>query len=253
MNRSLWTATLSKYNAPAWPCPTCNNGILILDQKTVVYHETDCSKKEHREEYWAPEMTDFRFSAWLKCNYLGCGDVAVVSGGGGVECWQTCNAEGETETVESEYFTVNFISPTPNIFYLPKGCPDEAKIHLRAGFNLFFSDQSAAANRIRVALECLLDYLKIPRRRKDQSNKFIDLSLHKRIEHFTKNEPALGGQLMALKWLGNTASHEGNVSRNDLLDAFEILEHVLVELIDKRSAKVVELARKLTKKHARRK
>jgi hypothetical protein len=66
-------------------------------------------------------------------------------------------------------------------------------------------------------------------------------------------EASLGIQLMALKWLGNTASHEGNVSREDLLDAFEILEHILVELIDQRSVRVAELARNLTKKHAKRK
>jgi len=67
-----------------------------------------------------------------------------------------------------------------------------------------------------------------------------------------KGEPAVGAQLMALKWLGNTASHEGSVSRDDLLDAFEILEHSLSELIEQRSARVAELARQLTKKHSKR-
>jgi hypothetical protein len=66
------------------------------------------------------------------------------------------------------------------------------------------------------------------------------------------DQTTLGSQLMALKWLGNTASHEGGVSRDDLLDAFEILEHNLRELIEHRSARVAELARKLTKKHGRR-
>src|ERR1035437_667301 len=87
------------------------------------------------------------------------------------------------------------------------------------------SDQGAAANRLRVALECLLDHVGIPRQEKNQKGDVWDLKLHSRIETFEKAEANLGGQLMALKWLGNTASHEGNVTREDLLDALEILEH----------------------------
>ena len=56
---------------------------------------------------------------------------------------------------------------------------------------------------------------------------------------------------MALKSLGNTGTHEGQVTREDVLDAFEIIEHALAELIDRRTAKVAALARKLSKKHAR--
>lgn len=57
---------------------------------------------------------------------------------------------------------------------------------------------------------------------------------------------------MALKWLGNAGSHDRTVSKSDLLDAFEILEHALAEIIDRRSAKVAELAKKLAKKHGHR-
>ena len=59
-----------------------------------------------------------------------------------------------------------------------------------------------------------------------------------------------GPHLMALKWRGNAGSHGSKVSRIDLLDAFEIMEHSLVEILDKRSAKVAALAEKMTKKHA---
>ena len=54
---------------------------------------------------------------------------------------------------------------------------------------------------------------------------------------------------MALKWLGNTGTHKGEVDREDLLDAFEILEHALTELIDRRATKIAALAKKLTQKH----
>ncbi len=253
MKRSLWTATISEHHAPAWPCPTCNKGTLALKTKSVIFDETVDSKQEHDEDYWSPECTDYVFTAWLKCGHPSCGQEVAVSGNGGVEQWQVMGPDDEPEIVYNDYFTPKFLSPTPDIFDLPRKCPDVVKSHLRAGFKLFFCDQSAAANRIRVALENLLDHLTVPRRRKNQNNKLSNLSLHERIELFIKREPSLGGQLMALKWLGNTASHEADVSRDDLLDAFEILQHILEELIGHRSARVAELARKLTKKHAKRK
>ena len=54
---------------------------------------------------------------------------------------------------------------------------------------------------------------------------------------------------MALKWFGNTASHEGNVSREDLLDAFEILEFLVAQLFDQKDPRIAELARQLDLKH----
>ena len=77
----------------------------------------------------------------------------------------------------------------------------------------------------------------------------IDLNLHARIEEFAKRDAVIGAQLMALKWLGNTGSHEGSVTKDDLLGAFEIMEHALVELIDRRSEKVAALAKQLAHRH----
>lgn len=252
MKRSLWKSTLSDSLSPAWPCPACNKGTLVLVPKSLTFNETVASKRGHSEDSWSPEDVTYAFTAWLKCSHPSCSQEVAVCGIGGVEQWQTTDPEGEVQIVYDEYFVPRLLWPMPDIFDIPAKCPDEVKHHLRAGFRLFFSDQSAAANRIRVALESLLDHVGVPRKRKDQNNKFSDLALHGRIELFQKDQPSLGSQLMALKWLGNTASHEGNIGRDDLLDAFEILEHVLDELIGQRSARVAELARKLTKKHAKR-
>ena len=55
---------------------------------------------------------------------------------------------------------------------------------------------------------------------------------------------------MALKWLGNTGSHGSKVNVEDLLDAFEILEHTLSEIIENKSKKIATLAVNLTKKYS---
>jgi len=69
------------------------------------------------------------------------------------------------------------------------------------------------------------------------------------IDHYSVSSPTIGHQFMALKWLGNSGSHSSGVTQQDLLDAFEILEHVLAEVIDRRSDKVAKLAKALTKRH----
>ena len=96
-----------------------------------------------------------------------------------------------------------------------------------------------------------MNHLGVPKRKKEKNGRYFDLSLHARIDAFAKTKSPVGSQLMALKWLGNAGSHSTEVSKDDLLDAFEIMEHSLVEIIDKRSAKVAALAKKLTKKHRR--
>jgi hypothetical protein len=214
----------------------------------LAHKETVASKRAHDDEEWDPECVTYAFTAWVKCNQQSCGQEVVVSGVGGVEMSYDPDPEGEVDF--EDYFAPRFCFPMPDIFEIPKKCPREIKTELCAGFSLFWSDSAATANRVRVALEHLMGHLGVPTRRKDQHGRFFDQSLHQRIEMFAKGNPSIGSQLMALKWLGNTGSHQGVVTRDDILDAFEILEHALGELIDQRSAKVAALARKLMKKHA---
>ena len=249
MKRSIWNMTLTENSAPPWPCSECGKGLLRLVPKSLSYKETIQSQRAHGEEAWDPDWIDHAFSAWLKCSHAGCGQEVVVSGVGGVEAWYD-NEEGTTGW--TPYFAPKWCSPMPDVFEFPAKCPDDVKKQLRLSFKLFWADQASAASKVRIALERLMDHLGVPKRKKDKNGKLGDLSLHQRIEIFQLGKSAIGSQLMALKWLGNTGSHESQVSRDDLLDAFEILEHALSELIDRRSEKVAELAKKLTRKHARR-
>jgi hypothetical protein len=190
------------------------------------------------------------FNAWLKCNQPSCGEVVAAIGKGGVSQVQSWGEDGNIEERLEEEFYPLFCRPMPDIFRIPEECPKEVKTELRAAFRLFCSDQSASAGRVRVSLERLMDHYGVPKRRKGKDCKFFPLSLHTRIETFSKARSEAGVKLMALKWLGNTASHQGDVSRDDLLDGFEILEYLLAELFEQRAARVAELAKSLTKKHA---
>jgi Domain of unknown function (DUF4145) len=158
---------------------------------------------------------------------------------------------GDGDWNYEDYFSPRFCSPMPDIIDLPMKCSDPIKSELRSSFTLFWSNPAACASRIRVGLEQLMNHMGVPKRRKNSNGRYSDLTLHARIDAFAAKEASIGNQLMALKWLGNTGSHDGRVSRTDLLDAFEILEHALNEIFERRSARVSELAKKLIKKHAR--
>jgi hypothetical protein len=212
----------------------------------LIHKETVWSKRARKSDDWDPDWITYAFTAWVKCNNPSCNEEAAVAGNGGVNY----NYDEEGQAVERfDYFSPQFCTPMPYIFELPKNCPDEIASELRAAFALFWSDPSASANRVRVALEALMNHLQIQKRRKNKNCKFDKLNLHSRIKVFSVNESRIGDQLMALKWLGNTGSHDGKVMRNDVLDAFEIIEQALLELVEHRSKRLAALAQGLTEKH----
>jgi hypothetical protein len=246
MNRSLWTSQLTQDSIPAWPCPICGSNTVKLVPKSLVHKETSLSRSEHSHEDWGPEWIAYVFTAWAKCNHSGCGNEMAISGTGGVDM----GFDDEGASGWEDYFAPKFCAPMPDIITLPKKCPEDIRNEFRAAFASFWSDASSTVNHIRIGLERIMDYLGVQRRRKLTSGKFWDLTLHQRIEVFAKAQVSVGSQLMALKWLGNAGSHGEQINRDDILDAFEILEHALTEVIERRSEKVAELTKKLTKRHA---
>ena len=250
MNRHIWTQSLSKHSAPMWPCPHCKQSVLALIPDSLLKKETKESKKARDYDGWDPDWITYAFNAWLKCSHPSCGQEVIVAGKGSVERTQSCDEEGNLEENWEDSFQPLFCWPMPDIFTLPEKCPKEVKAELCAAFRLFWSDQAASAGRIRVSLERLMDHYHVPKRRKGQNGKYYNLKLHDRIETFTQAKSGAGEKLMALKWLGNTASHQGAVSRDDILNGFEILEYLLVELFEQRAVRIEELTRQLTKKHA---
>jgi hypothetical protein len=247
MDRSLWTGSLSEHTCPPWPCPECRKGTVSLVPKSVVSQETAASKRERGDDDWDPDWIRHAFTAWAGCNNPSCKQRFAISGKGGVA--PQYDPEGDYDW--QEYFSPLFCHPMPDIIALPAKCPPDVAEELRAAFSIFWLHKGACAGRIRVSLECLMNHLGIPKRKKAKGGKYFDLTLHARLDFFATKEPTVGAQLMALKWLGNTASHDGDVKSSDLLDAFEILEHALAEIVEGRSARVAALAKKLTQKHGK--
>lgn len=246
MDRNIWKRTLTKNYCPAWPCPICKKDTVKLIKDSLVQNEDRKSKDYHFDDGWDPDWTSYTFVAWARCNNSSCKQDFAISGTGGVQ--QGYDDEG---TTWEDYFTPHSCAPMPHIIKIPKATPEDVTADLLESFSLFWSHRPSCANAIRYALERLMTNLGIPATQQSPKNsKLIDLTLHQRIEIYAKAEPQIGHQLMALKWLGNTGSHGERINIEDLLDAFEILEHSLEEILDNKSKKIADLAKKMTQNHS---
>lgn len=246
MKRHLWRSSISLNSCPPWECTACTNGVLRLKVKSLNYEETEASKASHNEEGFDPDWIEYIFTAWAECSNENCKQTYAISGKGGLEPQYT----GQVEWNYFETFYPNSIQPPLKIISTPANCPADVSGELKIAFELFWLDTEACASRIRIALEHLLSHLSIPKQKVDTDGKTIIVSLHKRIETYVQDEPVLGNQLMALKWLGNAGSHGSSISKTELLDAFEILEFTLSEILQGKSKRIAMLARKLAEKHS---
>jgi hypothetical protein len=247
MDRYLWLKTISSTRCPPWPCPVCHRGTMFLKKDSLVSGETVPSKRSRNFEHFDPmESIDYIFTAWAVCSNDSCQEEFVISGNGGVGA--EYNNEGNDWNYE-DYFLPRHCYPMPHIISIPRKCPSEVALELEAAFIVFWSNPAACAGRIRVAVELLMNHVGIQKKKKNKQGKFYDLSLHARVEIFSQRNKLIGPRLMALKWIGNSGSHVGDIRKIELLDAFELLEDALMEIVDKRSERLAELAKKMTREH----
>jgi hypothetical protein len=119
--------------------------------------------------------------------------------------------------------------PTPDVFLVPKKCPKSVQKEISSAFKIFLADPSAAANRVRSAIENLLTELGV-RRLRAVAKRRMPIPLHERILLYGKRNKDIAESLLAVKWIGNAGSHNSEMTLDDVLDAFEIFETVLDDL-----------------------
>ena len=245
INRSIWKLPFEKKQFPPWPCPNCNGGTLLLNKDTFREEESIESIKYRDHEAWEPEWIHGLFTAHLYCSNPNCKKKAVVCGSYEVSEWI------DQDTIEpgfSVFLEPDFISPAPDLFNIHKNCPKHIKLEIRKAFSLYWSDLDAAGNRVRTVVELLLNYLKVRKRKRKKNGKYRNLSLHDRILEYHPNNPEIGEKLLAIKWLGNIGSHGNGLSKDDLIDDFEMIQFVFKELFEKTRERLSTMAKKIIKK-----
>lgn len=221
-NRKVWLDWKTRK-----PCPTCNVGILNIPPDNRII-QTETQKSKERCSYGDNHYSDYLFSMHLICN--SCKDSAIVIGSVSEENYPI----NEDNGIQKHVTPVAFY-PAPTIIHIPESCPKSVTKLLLDSFGLYWTDVSACANKIRVAIEVLLNELNIP------SNK----PLHSRLEEFKKVNHGVASFLIAIKWIGNAGSHFSGLTKEDALDAYEMLEFALEKLYNDREKKLIELSNEI--------
>lgn len=222
-------------------CPRCNKGTFEPVSESFQKEEPPFSSNEHGHDAWEPEWIEYRFNFKCVCNVKACGEVAYVTGRGGVD--QAYDYWGNPEWFE--YFEILSFQPAPALSKIPDMAPEKVRDYLQKSFSLFWINTSAAANSIRASLEHILDDLKIPRTQLSKQEKSVPINLHQRIELAEKQKPELAELFFSLKEVGNLGSHGGTVTDNDYADALEIFSHVLKQLYENDFDRIKKLAQEL--------
>jgi len=232
MNKNIWTDV----NADL-PCPNCMIGFLmhsnqILSTETL---QSLIDNEYHKRGLVNPD-TVYLVSNHLKCNK--CKDVVVM----------TYKLTDDVRHIDEDGSEISIIEPlsyhpAPHIIAIPTSCPKIVRELIIQSFTLFWIDLNSCGNKIRVAVEALMDDFKVI----DKTNTGKTIMLHHRIEIFKKTNLKVGNYLLSIKWIGNSGSHIIGLSKEAILDAYQLLEYSLELLYNDREREMEKLSEKINK------
>lgn len=242
MDRELFGITsFIKEDFPGYRCPKCSSHLALKD----LSQEDDAETKRARSDPdFDADWVTRGFLADLRCKSERCGERVLCVGTGTVDTIH----DHSGERWEVDYFdrlTPEFFLPALVVFELPPNTPRDVRASVLASFKLMFLSSGSTLNEVRNALEFLMDHLEVPR---------VDgakpLSLHGRVKRMPAEYTQYRDQLLAVKWLGNAGTHAQPTRRSDVLDAYEILQHVLDGMFSDRVARVGRLVEEINKRKA---
>lgn len=252
MNRTLWNRHCHQARRLRWPCPSCGKVEVRIPKDHLLSIELPESERRREEEDWYPDQLTERFVTLALCSKCGTPVALCGSKSQEEEHGSTTDEDGDVsyESMWVPTLEVRYMAPAPRMIEIPNGLPKGARDQLNAAFAAYWTSPSACGNRVRLCLELLMDHFRIKRwtiSRKGPKPERRRLNLHTRLELFGKKWPAVQDTLLAIKWVGNDASHD-ELSDNDALDGLELLEHVLEVVFDKDGPRRAKLVKEINRR-----
>jgi hypothetical protein len=189
------------------------------------------------------------FHGTLSCPRTPCGNIYVVAGE-----WSKRTDVVESESLDDDPnlagLEVRHILPPLPLIDFPYGAPDSVCNLVDSASAVLLSDPSAAATRIRSAIECLLDEQRI--RKTSPNNRSKRLSTHDRIILFRTVNRAAADFLMAMKWIGNVGAHESTpLPLSVVLDGIELFARAIELIYDRQGRALERLAADINRRGGR--
>lgn len=206
---------------PHWPCPTCEQGRLRLQDKIEVRPNAE-TQECSGTDWWDPHYAGYVFTGMLRCGT--CHDHVVVSCQGAIEQHYTDDHRNKWEYVT--VLTPRFFMPALRVISprMNDEVPEQIPKLLAKANEICWADPDSALNRLRTIVEEILDFKSVPRTQGRKRH-----GLQTRIELLTEPGMELVQRaLNALKFVGNEASHGfSSIKHRELLEVFSILKYCL--------------------------
>lgn len=228
-----------------WPhvaCPTCGDGFLVI--KAIATEECGESIRYRDHEAWEPEWLHGTFHGALQCARSACLETVAIGGDYKVDMVQ--GPDGGWYGEYDSFLRLRFTVPPLNLVPLPDRTPETVATAVNGAAAVIWTDPSAAANRLRVAVEELLT-ANGQRRFEIKKHKRVRLTTHRRIEEFKQVRHEAAEALEAVKWIGNEGSHAAELGVGDVLEGTVFLGYALRMLYDDDEKKLAKRIRSVNR------
>jgi Domain of unknown function (DUF4145) len=230
---------------PDLPCLICNRGALEPSIKEI--ESKDSADGRAGVETLAGPQRGF-FHGELRCSRPACGNIYVVAGEWTRGSDNPDEEEEEIDSFDAGLFglVVRHVLPPLPLIAFPDATPKKILALVDSASSALLSDSSSASNRIRTAIDALLDEQHV---RKTSPKNRQRLKTHDRILLFESKNQTAAKQLMAMKWIGNVGSHEGEpLSLKLVLDGIELFARAIELIYDPREAELERLAAEINRR-----
>lgn len=232
-----------------WPsisCPICQRSTVQRLGKTVTVPSTQTAYQAVvNDGYLDPDTLHGTFTSMLRCSDPTCTAQLTIAGD-----WFVSDETNELDGPKwGENLRVKYISPALHTVAPLPGTPDPVSAAIGTANELIWISPSAAANQLRQAVEILLTHLKV--RKMQPANTRRRLTTHARIDALRPTYPDVADALEAVKWIGNTGSHESAVTIKYVLEGARYLELALRSLYDRTDEQLLKNAAKVNARKGR--
>ena len=215
----------------SYKCPHCGIGNINITEASLRNKKISNCHQYPDDEIEEFEQ-EFVFADNFKCH--NCGSYVAVSG------TITYCTNDELKIVGTKFIPIYF-QPAPNVIEIPSEYLEDPNAKelvsiIKSSYPLYWCDKSACSNRIRTSLEELLVYLNIG----NKDGKTLGDKIKPLKQSQKQDEKDLYDLLEVMKDFTNKGSHTNNIKNDNdaVLDAYELLEHLLVKYNPQKAKKL---------------
>ncbi|TFB88275.1 DUF4145 domain-containing protein [Cryobacterium algoricola] len=238
--------------AATWPrttCPQCKTGTVgyATSQSQMDSVSKASLTAAHRNEGPFEELSG-TFTGTLICDDTNCMRELAMAGDWGYHYdFDDYDGRGQPQLVDT--YRLRYANPALPLLAVPERTPQTVQDEIVGASNVLFVSPSAAGNRLRRAAEELMNAQRVNKSRVDRkTGKRVPATLHARIEMFGLKQPDIAHTLLAVKWIGNEASHSQEMTVADVVLCARVLNAALIALYDRSDAELKHLVKLINRR-----